>query len=379
MRRGFSLAVLIIAILSQRAATQPAPLTPIGVPAPEVIAPTPRATLGSPQTQPISGIAAPSSFDNASSPLGTTATGAAFTGSYTTLPRPVSDPVALSPSSTLKPCAESAPPPRRAESWFENLSIFIGVDGAKEPIDLGINANFGYRVGVNWGIPVFENVGLGIQIGSAFNYGQDALRLLPYVDGTVDRWQNFTTVGVFQRTKGGNASWGLVYDWRFDNYYDRISTGQWRAQLGYELNRDNEIGFWATVRDHGDSAAIGPFAFNVQPISQWNVYWRHVWPGEIATRLWVGLASSHSRFNLAVPGVSQINHPFTFGGDFLVPLSDYVALFGEAHVITPNDTGVISATVGIAIYPGSARGTARNRFAPLLPVANNATFALDVR
>jgi hypothetical protein len=62
-----------------------------------------------------------------------------------------------------------------------------------------------------------------------------------------------------------------------------------------------------------------------------------------------------------------------------VPLSDNLALFAEAHCITPNDTGVLTATVGFALYPGSARGTARNRFAPLMPVANNTTLALDVR
>src|SRR5207253_6717814 len=106
-------------------------------------------------------------------------------------------------------------------------------------------------------------------------------------------------------------------------------------------------------------------------------YWRHVWAGEIATRLWIGLASEHSRFSLLVPGQPQVNHPFTFGGDFFVPLSDHLALFGEAHFITPNDTGTISATLGVALYPGSARGTARSRFAPLFPVANNSSFALD--
>ena len=37
------------------------------------------------------------------------------------------------------------------------------------------------------------------------------------------------------------------------------------------------------------------------------------------------------------------------------------------------------ATLGVALYPGSARGTARSRFAPLFPVANNTSFALDAR
>jgi hypothetical protein len=305
---------------------------------------------------------------------------ATYTGNYTTLPRPLSDAVAVNPSGEplLLPCAEAGNPPSQTSAWFENMSLFFGFDGSKEPADLGVNANFGYRFAFNWGLPIFEQPGIGIQVGTAVNYSQNALRILPFIDGTVDRWQSFTTVGVFQRSTRG-LRWGVVYDFRFDDYYDRTSAGQWRAQLGYEANSNNELGFWATIRDHGDSAAIGPLSFSVEPISQWNFYWRHIWPNEIVTRLWIGLASEHSRFNVLIPGQPQVNHPFTFGGDFYVPLTDNLAIFGEAHFITPNDAGTVTATLGVALYPGSARGTARSRFAPLLPVANNTTFALDVR
>jgi hypothetical protein len=300
--------------------------------------------------------------------------------SHTTLPRPIADAVsvdgAAQPLPVPNPDCEN--PVRPLSTWFENMSLFFGVDGSKEPADLGVNANFGYRFAFSWGLPVFEETGIGVQVGTAVNYSQNALRILPFIDGTVDRWQSFTTVGLFQRMTNG-LRWGLVYDFRFDDYYDRYGAGQWRAQLGFEANANNEFGFWATIRDHGDGAAIGPLSFSVEPISQWNFYWRHVWTNEIVTRLWIGLASEHSRFDILLPGQPQVNHPFTFGGDFYVPLSDYLALFGEAHFITPNDTGTITATLGIALYPGSARGTARNRFAPLLPVANNTTFALDVR
>ncbi len=261
---------------------------------------------------------------------------------------------------------------------FENFSLFFGIDGSKEPVDLGINANLGYRAGFNWGVPLLEKAGVALQVGSALNYSQNSLRYLQFVDGTVDRWQSFTTVGLFQRADNG-LRWGVVYDFRFDDSYDRTSTGQWRAQLGYAVTPESEFGVWATIRDHGDSASIGPFEFSVEPISQWNFYWRRIWPQEIVTRLWVGVASQHSRFNPLLPSEPSINHPFTFGGDVFVPLTESLALFGEAHFITPNDTGTLTATFGIALYPGTARGTARSRFAPLLPVANNATFALDVR
>jgi hypothetical protein len=302
-----------------------------------------------------------------------------FTGTYKTLPRPVAEQITVTqPGDTAALPGDKCNPPEKMTRLFDNFSLFFGLNGSKEPLDLGINANLGYRLAFNWGFALMENVGLGFQVGSALNYSQNALALLEQVDGVTNHWQNFTTLGVFQRSPSG-ISWGVAYDFRYDDYFDRTFAGQWRAQIGLPAKNDNEIGVWATFRDHGDTAVLGPFSYSVQPISQWNVYWRHIWTGEIVTRLWVGIASEHTRYNLLLPPNDSINHPFVFGGDIFVPLTDNLAIFGEAQFITPNDTGTVTALLGIAWYPGTARGTARSRFAPLLPVANNTTFALDLR
>ncbi len=342
-----------------------------------------RATLGNPLEQPASGPITPTRGTAAveTGPAsGDNGSAGSFTGSYTTLPRPVSDPVTVAPPGPqlISGTSDGSGATRAVNGLFDNLSFFAGLDGSKEPADLGVNANLGYRLAVNWGFPIFEEAGIGIQVGSAVNHSENAVRVLKFLDGTVERWQSFTTVGLFQRSQSG-FRWGVVYDFRFDDYYDRTSAGQWRAQIGMETSPDNEFGVWATIRNHGDEASIGPYAFAVEPISQWNFYWRHIWTNEIVTRFWCGVASDHSRFNPLIPGQPQVNHPFTFGSDIYVPLTDHLAIFGEAHFITPNDSGTVTATLGFAWYPGSARGTARSRFAPLLPLANNTTFALDVR
>jgi hypothetical protein len=350
-------------------------------------APRRLATLGDPLTPPASSTAPagrPSPWEDVAPGPGTAVSlppTATYTGSYTTLPRPTSDPVSVNRSGeALVPSADGFQAPQRvANPYLDNLSLFFGLGDSKEPADLGVNGNFGYRLAVNWGLPLLPEAGLGIQVGSALNYSQNTLRLLRFIDGTVEHWQNFTTVGVFQRAPNSGLRWGVVYDFRFDDYYDIISTGQVRAQLGLEVNPDNEFGTWATFRTHGDRPAVGPLTFTVEPINQWNFYWRHVWLNDIVTRFWIGFADHHSRFNLLVPGQPQVDRPFTFGGDFYVPLTERLALFGEVHFITPNDSGTVAATLGLAWYPGTARGTARSRFAPLLPLANNTTFALDAR
>src|SRR5688572_15748251 len=88
--------------------------------------------------------------------------------------------------------AQSAP------GMFENLSLFVGPDGSKQPQDLGINAHMGIRLGANLGFPLSEAVKLGAQIGVAENLSDSAVHVLDQVEGTSRRTQTFVTAGVFQ-------------------------------------------------------------------------------------------------------------------------------------------------------------------------------------
>ena len=141
-----------------------------------------------------------------------------------------------------------------------------------------------------------------------------------------------------------------------------------------------EIGFWSTLRDRRTtSGLLGVPMFTVRPLNQINFYWRHIWTNEIATRAWVGLSEDHTRFNLLLPPEPNAHRPITFGADVFVPLTDSIAIYGEAQFITPNDTGTVTATLGVAWYPGAARRAARSQFAPVLPVANHTSMPLDLR
>lgn len=262
--------------------------------------------------------------------------------------------------------------------WFDNLSAFGGLDGSKGPEDLGINANFGGRASVNWGFPIFEVAGVGGQLGTGINYSRTAVTVLETIDGTRERMQSFTTVGLFQRTERGLV-WALAYDYLFEDYYARMNMGQWRGQCGWTMNDKNEMGMWGTVGNWGDKATVGGFGFHMEPITQGNMYMRHIWRSEAVTAFWVGLAEKHHRFVIVNPGAPATHFPFVFGANLYVPLNDHVALYGEANFITPNDTGTVTATLGFAFFPGGrAWSAARNRFAPVLPVANNPTFAVDL-
>ncbi len=294
---------------------------------------------------------------------------------------PVREPAPLEAMEEPPPAAAPAEPVSRFDiaptRVLDNLEFFGGLDGSKGPEDLGVNANFGGRGSVNWGYPVLEVYGIGVQLGAAINYARTAVTVLESATNTHDRRQTFTTVGLFQRTEMG-LNWGFGYDFLFMDYYTGMRLGQWRGRCGWAMNERNEMGMWGTIGSLNDTKQVAGFLLEMRPITQGNMYWRHIWRSEAITTFWAGMADRHQQFVLLNPGRPASNLPFVFGAEMYVPMNDYLAMWGQANFITPNDTGTVTATLGFAFYPGGRAWTAgRSRFAPMLPVANNPTFAVD--
>jgi hypothetical protein len=71
-----------------------------------------------------------------------------------------------------RPAAAQTPAPAQpsgSSSGVQNLNIFAGLDGSKQPQDLGINANMGVRFSANWGFGLSQKDGLGGQVGIGVN------------------------------------------------------------------------------------------------------------------------------------------------------------------------------------------------------------------
>ncbi|MSR57097.1 MAG: hypothetical protein EXS05_05435 [Planctomycetaceae bacterium] len=261
---------------------------------------------------------------------------------------------------------------------LDTVSFFGGLDGSKQPQDLGINANMGGRFAINWGMPLVEKWGLGLQAGMAYSFADAAVQVLPRLEGTDARNQYFTTVGVFERTDFGlNVSAG--YDFLWEDYYDRFQFGQWRARIGYELTQTDELGVWFTKSDRGDSGSVLGVPLHLRPITMGNAFLRHTWSTGGYTSLWLGVAQEHGKVVLVLPDVPPVKHAFVYGADLHLPLNNWLALFGEANFITPASSGTVDAYLGITIYPGGgAKQAQRKRFMPLMPVAANTSFAVDL-
>jgi hypothetical protein len=263
-------------------------------------------------------------------------------------------------------------------TWCENLSFFSGLDGSKQPQDLGVNAHMGARTHVNLGIPICKDLGIGAQIGTAMGYHDFAVGAVEAIQGSRERFQSFTTAGVFQRA--GCWKWGIAYDFLSENYYEGINLGQWRGVVAGKLTPCDELGAWFTMSDHGDSATFLTDSLTLEPISQVNVYWRRTWATGAETSFWVGAAEPHGEEIILFAPASPTGTQLVYGADIHAPLNDRLAILGEANFITPSDSGTVDAYLGMVYYPWGDAQSGRSRcFAPALPVASNPTFSVDLR
>jgi hypothetical protein len=268
--------------------------------------------------------------------------------------------------------------------WWDNLELFGGFEGSKQPQDFGTNAQFGGRVSANLGIPLIKEMGIGLQIGSSGNFTDNAVQVFDRIEGNRSEIQNYSTVGIFQRTQSG-VVWALVYDFLYEDYYDTFFLGQWRATLGYQFTACDQIGAWGTVAQQSDHGHFGPgpdvpaIAVELRPIDQASLYWRQTWENYAQTTVWVGGSPGHGQVDVALVDLPRTGPCVVYGADLQIPLSDHWAIFGEANFLTPCDSGTVDAYLGFTYYiDGTAHGFRMRQWAPVLPVANNTSFATDL-
>lgn len=257
----------------------------------------------------------------------------------------------------------------RPERWTDNLTFFTALDSFKGPLDLDdLNGNYGSRTGLAGTMPLLRAWGVGLQAGSSVTWADFHGSQFT---GNDTRFQNFTTVGVFQRSANNRLAWGFVHDWLIDDYHAKYHFSQWRMKFAWRVRPNDELGIWAAVPNRRDDAFLGnpPVLQFFTPLSQGAGYWQHTWRAQIVTQGYWGVAEN--------PG------EFTFGGSGQVPLSRSLALNAGFAYMLPSARGgnpgraeeSWNMTFGLTWYP--ARGALQantNRFRALLPMADNGNF-----
>lgn len=268
--------------------------------------------------------------------------------------------------------AQNAP----STSVFDRVAFFAGLDGSKQPQDLGINAVMGLRLSVNAGVPVAPSKGLGVQIGAAVNLSDAAVHVLDQIEGTSRRSQAFVTAGVFQRLS--RASWGLAYDIQRDMYYDTFNLGQVRGEAAARLTSTDELGVAFNVGTGTQTGAVGDTVVELTPIAQALGFLRRDWSRGGRTTTWVGVASQHHNQVLVIPDASVDRHVLVYGARLDLPLNDRISISGSANLVTPAATGTVDAFLGITIRASRANERERALSLPLMPVVNNPEMPVDL-
>jgi hypothetical protein len=256
---------------------------------------------------------------------------------------------------------------------------FFGLDGSKQPQDFGANANLGVAAQLNYSGPLVPRYGIGFQLGSRVSFSGNAVQVYELLGESKDRFQNFTTVGLFQRFDSG-FSYGVAYDYLNQESFDKFTLGQWRFRASLDLTPVDEIGVTFNFSDRSDAGSFNADNVVLEPVEQMHVYLRHNWQSGVNTSVWVGVADQHSEENAITGTLPPKTNQILFGAEIFAPLNNWMAIFGETNLVMPADTGAVDAYLGLQIAPqGIRRSRSRqNRYRTFLPVASNPTFTTDL-
>ena len=264
-------------------------------------------------------------------------------------------------------------------------SHFVGIDGSKQPQDYGVNANLGLRLSTERSGPLSDAAGIGFQVGTAVEQSDNAVRVFELIGQETSRFQNHTTLGIFRRGVASGATfsdrlgWALAYDHLYQDGFDTTSLSQCRTRLQYEWSVRDSIGGVARFELDDDQARFGNDRVTLRSINQYDLFWRHYYATGVQTTTSIGVAERHGEHNTVTGPSPSFDEAFVFGADFLAPISNSFAIYGETNLIFPADTGTVDAFLGLMFFPNRpAARIRRGRYDAMQPLASDVTFPVDL-
>ena len=257
--------------------------------------------------------------------------------------------------------------------WFwENFSLFGGVQAFKSSPDQGVNGNFGFHEGINWAIPlpVCRCAGIGFQAGAQGVHS--ALSGTTALDDS--RGQFFGTMGLFYRPECNlGLQGGAVIDTLSDDLQDDRNVTQLRAEISLLGHCGHEFGAWTAMSTGEDRGSDGAQQATWETTDMYAFFYRHKFCNGSMVRGWGGFTGDHEGL---------------IGGDATVPITMRWNLSSAFNYRIPNeDTQIQEAReeawgLSIALvwnlgYEGCEARS--NRFRPLFNVADNTTLMLRRR
>jgi len=175
--------------------------------------------------------------------------------------------------------------------WYRDLSASAGVTSFQNPLDLGLLGNYGFNEYVNWGMPFWNALGVGWQVGvrgvqTDFQSTTVRLGTTPLSNGS--RNQVFLTTGFYTRAfEGRGLQGGAVWDYLHDDLYDDVSLSQIRGEVSYVWGF-NEFGFWGAANTLGRQN-VGPTGnVDTETIDIYAGFYRVMFGDANEAKIWSG-------------------------------------------------------------------------------------------
>ncbi len=259
----------------------------------------------------------------------------------------------------------------RCHRWLRDLSVFVGGDAFKGPLDHGTNGNFGLNEGLNLAGPLGDPWACGYQIGANFvqsNFsGAPTVSTPNYTLFAPCRRQTFVTAGIFRRSLCPGFQWGVAFDYLHDDYYEASDLKQLRSETGYVINDCYEVGYYGAYGVGTDRVIDG----KLDPTDMFVLYLRRYFDTGGEGRLWGGATG---------------NGDGLLGADLWLPLGQGFALENRINYMIPKQgTGTTAQpreswgfVIQLVWYPGqNAACMKHNPFRALFNVADNSLFMVD--
>ncbi|MCE5267115.1 MAG: hypothetical protein LLG00_04445 [Planctomycetaceae bacterium] len=262
--------------------------------------------------------------------------------------------------------------------WLHGLSVFMGGDAFKGPLDRGTNGNFGMNEGLNLARPLGDPWGCGYQIGANFVQSDfSGAKALVLEDNTTVsapyRKQYFATAAIFRRAECNGFQWGVAYDYLHDIYVSNANLQQIRSETSYLIDNTWELGYFGAYGVSSDRDRV--IDGKLDPTDMFCLYVRQKFECGGNGRIFGGATGTGDGL---------------FGAEVWVPLGKGFALQNEINYRIPkrgkNDAADPSVTpreswgfvMQLVWYPGQkATCENSNPYRPMFNVADNSLFMVD--
>jgi hypothetical protein len=259
--------------------------------------------------------------------------------------------------------------------WYRDFSASAGVTSFQNPIDLGLLGNYGFNEYVNWGMPFWNALGIGWQVGARgvqSDFQSTTVRLgnQPLSNGAGN--QVFVTTGFYTRAfEGRGFQGGAVWDYLRDDLHDDVDLSQVRGEVSYVWGF-HEFGFWGAANTMGRKN-VGPIGLvDTDTIDIYAGFYRLLFGDANELKAWGG-------------GTGQGD--FILGSLVRAPMNRSLALEGTFTYLIPQASKTIplnsttlqgfsgqawNVAVNLVWYPACrARRGLSSPYRPLFEVADN--------